>query len=256
LPVTNSIFLNTGMPPFDNRHLRRAVAFAIDGSVLERIRATVGDATRLIPPAVPGPDPSKPMRRHDLHAALGEMELAGYPYDPVSRRGGYPEEIDYLTIPDTFEQAAGEVLQQQLARVGLRIRLRLVSWASGLALTTKPGQVAMGWRGWGADFPDPSNFFEPILVTAAIQPEGSQNVSFFSHPELDRVVAEAHRETDWTRRMQLYQRAEEIVRDEAPLVPFYWSRQLQLHQPRVRGYRPHPVMRLHFRDVWLAGEVP
>ena len=252
--TTNSIFLNTTMAPFDNRHLRRAVAFAVDPSVLEQIRATVGEATRLIPPAVPGPDASTPMRRHDVDAALREMALAGYPYDPATGRGGYPEEIDYLTIPDTFEQAAGEVFQQQLAGVGLRIRLRLVSWASWLALITKPGQVSMGWRGWGADFPDPSNFFEPILVTDAIQAEGSQNVSFFSHPELDRVVAEAHRETRWPRRMQLYQRAEAIVRDEAPLIPVYWNRNLQLHQPRVHGYRPHPVIRMQLREVWLAEE--
>jgi hypothetical protein len=56
--------------------------------------------------------------------------------------------------------------------------------------------------------------------------------------------------------MQLYQRAEAIVRDEAPLVPVYWNRNLQLHQPRVRGYRPHPVVRLQLRDVWLATEEP
>jgi ABC-type dipeptide/oligopeptide/nickel transport system permease subunit/ABC-type transport system substrate-binding protein len=253
-PITHSIFMNTSMPPFDNRHLRRAVSFAVQPSVLEKVRPDVVEASRLIPASLPGPSHSPPMRHHDLERALEEMELAGHPYDPATGRGGYPKPIDYLTVPDTFEQAAAEVFQQQLAEVGLHIRLRLVSWASWLALISKPGEVAMGWRGWAADYPDPATFFEPLLTTAAIVEEGTQNVSFFSSPELDRVVANAHRELDWGARMALYDEAERIVRDEAPLVPVYSTRSLQLHQPRVHGYHPHPVIALRLRDVWLAAQ--
>lgn len=253
-PVTNSIFLNTAMPPFDDPHLRRAVSHAVDPTVLEKVRADVSARSRLVPPSLPGSDPSRPMRRYDLAAALDEMAAAGHPYDPASGEGGYPEPIDYLTIPDTFEQAAAEVFQQQLARIGLRIRLRLVSWATLLATMSKPGEAAMGWRGWAADYPDPATFFEPLLTSSAITSEGTQNVSFFRSPELDRVVEQAHRELDFTRRMQLYERAEEIVRDQAPLVPVYGSRSLQLTQPSVRGYAPHPVIALRLRDVWLVEE--
>jgi ABC-type transport system substrate-binding protein len=136
--------------------------------------------------------------------------------------------------------------------VGLRIRLRIVSWASWLALIAQRGRTPMGWRGWGADYPDPSNFFEATLVTEAIRDSDSQNVSFFSNAELDRVVARAHRETDSAERMRLYERAEEIVRDEAPWIPLYTHRSIHLWQPRVRGYQPHPFEPLRVRDVWLA----
>ncbi|MBW2456329.1 MAG: ABC transporter permease subunit [Deltaproteobacteria bacterium] len=250
-PATHGIFLNTEMPPLDNRHLRRAIAFAVDGSVLSKVRATVSETTRIIPASIPGPPRDRPMRRHDVAQALREMELAGYPYDPQTGRGGLPEPIDYVTVPDTFEQSAGEVFQQQLARVGIPIRLRLVSWATWLTLISKRHTVAMGWRGWGADYPDPANFFEPLLTTAAIQDEGSQNVSFFSHAELDRVVAAAHGESDLHKRMALYEQAETIVRDEAPWIPVYANRVLQVWQPYVRGYRPHPVEWMRLRDVWL-----
>jgi peptide/nickel transport system substrate-binding protein len=249
--TTNFIFLNTRKEPFDNPHLRRAVAHAVDPSVLPQVRANVAPATRVIPPAVPGPPAGAPMRRHDREAALAEMELGGYPYDPVTGRGGYPKEIDYVTIPDTFEQAAAEIFQQQLARVGLRVRLRLVSFATWVTLITDPDAVAMGWRGWTADYPDPSTFFTPILTTSAIGAEGSQNVSFFSNPELDGLMVAARAADDVAERMALFERAEEIVRDEAPLVPVYVTRTLQVLQPRVRGYRPHPVLPLFLRDVWL-----
>src|SRR5262249_25497079 len=129
---TNAIFLNTEIAPFDLPAMRRAVAFAVDPSVLQKVRPDVLPLDRVLPDFVPGPDRSVPMRRHDLDAALAEMQRAGYPYDPVTRKGGYPHEIDYLTVPESFEQQAGEVFQQQLARVGIRIRLRLVSHSTYL----------------------------------------------------------------------------------------------------------------------------
>jgi ABC-type dipeptide/oligopeptide/nickel transport system permease subunit/ABC-type transport system substrate-binding protein len=250
-PITHSIFLNTAMAPFDDRHLRRAVAFAVDPSVLEQVRADVSAATRLVPSALPGPRDRPTMRHHDLDAALEEMRLAGYPFDPATGRGGYPDTIGYVTVPDTFEQAAAEVFQQQLARVGIRIRLRLVSWATWIALISRPGEVAMGWRGWAADYPDPATFFEPLLTSKAITAEGTQNVSFFASPALDEIVEQAHHELHSDARWALYEKAERIVRDEAPLVPVYGSRTLQLHHPEVRGYRPHPVIALRLRHVWL-----
>ncbi|HZO13212.1 MAG TPA: ABC transporter substrate-binding protein [Polyangiaceae bacterium] len=252
-PATQGIFLNTEVPPLDNRHMRRAIAFAIDPEVLSMVHPGVAATARVVPPGVPGPR-EPPMRVHDRERALEEMKLAGYPFDPESGRGGYPNVIDYVTVPDSFEQSSAEIFQQQLARVGIRIRLKLVSWAAWLSLVSTRGAAPMGWRGWQADYPDPSTFFEPILTTSAIADSGSQNVSFFSNRELDDVVTRARSETDGARRMALYQRAEEIVRDEAPWVPAWVNRTMHVWQPGVRGYRAHPVEPLRLRDVWLAAE--
>lgn len=109
----------------------------------------------------------------------------------------------------------------------------------------------MGWTGWGADYPDPSNFFEPTLSSRALQDEGSQNVAFFSNEELDRVLDQAHRERDRDRRMALYQRAEEIVHEQAPWVPTTVSRTPELWQPYVRGYEVHPILTPQLSQVWL-----
>lgn len=247
----NAIYLNTQMAPFDNRHLRRAVSFAVDATALEKVRADLTAIDRVLPAGIPGPSRAEPMRRHDPAAALLEMERAGYAFDPVTGRGGYPAEIDYLTVPDTFEQAAAEIYQQQLARVGIRIRLRLVTYATYLAESGRRGQSPMGWVAWRADFPDASNFFEPTLTSRAIEDDGSQNRAFFANAELDGVVEAAHAESDQARRFAAYQRAEEIVRDEAPWVPTHVARALQLWHPYVRGYAPHPVLPLSLESVWI-----
>jgi ABC-type dipeptide/oligopeptide/nickel transport system permease subunit/ABC-type transport system substrate-binding protein len=250
--VVEGFFLNTEMPPLDNRHIRRAIYLAVDGSILSKIHVGVVDADRVIPASVPGPPRDKPMRQHDLTAALREMDLAGYRYDPASGEGGYPQPIDCMTVPDTFPQSSAEVVQQQLARIGIRIRLRLVAYATWLQLVTQRGQVAMGWRGWGADYPDPASFFESTLVSSAIRENGGWNLSFFANAELDGVVAKARGETDTAARMALYQRAEEIVRSEAPFIPLWSSRKLHIWHPHVRDYRPHPILGMRLREVWKS----
>ena len=54
----------------------------------------------------------------------------------------------------------------------------------------------MGYAGWSIDFPDASDFFEPILSTEAILDEDSQNMAFYSNPEFDQVLKKAHHELD------------------------------------------------------------
>jgi ABC-type dipeptide/oligopeptide/nickel transport system permease subunit/ABC-type transport system substrate-binding protein len=247
----NAIFMNTELAPFNKREMRRAVAFAIDPSRLERIRSDVRESDRVLPESIPGPPRNETMRRHDLDAALKEMARAGYAFDPATRHGGYPDEIDYLTLPDTFEQQSAEIYQQQLARIGIRIRLKLVSFATYLADASRRRTTAMGWCGWSADYPDPANFFEPNLSSEAIAEEASQNYAFFSNPGFDRLLREAHAESNHARRMTLYDEAEKIVRDEAPWAPTYVTRAFELWQPYLRGYAPHSVLAQRFGDVWI-----
>jgi ABC-type transport system substrate-binding protein len=249
--ATYALFLNTELPPFDNRSMRRAVSFAVDPSVLEKINPILAPTDRVIPPSIPGPPRLSPMRRHDPALALAELERAGFPFDPKTGRGGYPNPIDLVTVPGGLEQQVAEIYQQQLAAVGIKVRLRIVSYPTYLAEVSRRRTTAMGLMGWTADFPDASNFFEPTLSTKAIQDEGSQNYAFFSNAELDRVLDRARAEQDREKRFELYARAEEIVRDEAPWVPSYGTRMMEIWQPYVQGYEPHPILPQRFHEVWL-----
>ncbi|MGK3993982.1 ABC transporter substrate-binding protein [Sorangium sp. So ce1024] len=248
---TNAVFLNTELAPFDQLAVRRAVAFALDPSVLAKVRPDLVVLDRVLPPSIPGPPRDEPMRRHDLSRALAQMAAAGYAYDPATGKGGYPGVVEYIAVPDTFEQAVGEIFQQQLAKVGLRVRLRLVSWATYLAEASRRRTVPMGWVGWQADFPDPASFFEPTLSSRAIRDEGSQNFAFFNDEELDRTLDAAHTEQDGARRLALYAHAERIVRDRAPWVPTHTVSMLEVWQPYLRGYEGSAVIPSRFHDVWL-----
>ena len=249
--ATYALFLNTELPPFDNRAMRRAVAFALDPSVLEKINPTLAPTDRVIPASIPGPPRVSPMRRHDPALALAEMDRAGFRFDRSTGRGGYPHPIDLVTFPGGLEQQVAEVYQQQLAAIGIRVRLRMVSFPTYLAEVSRRRTTRMGLTGWNADYPDASNFFEPTLSSKAIQDEGSQNYAFFSNAELDRILDRARAEQDRERRFELYAQAEAIVRDEAPWVPSYGTRMMEIWQPYVQGYDPHPILPQRFHEVWL-----
>lgn len=250
--TTGGIFMNTEMPPFDNRHVRRAVSYAIDREQLAGVRpGHVRAHAKMVPNVLIAPTPDYPMQRYDYQQALEEMRLAGYPYDPKTGQGGYPHEIPYLAMLDSFAQTAGEVYQQQLAKIGIRIRIQVVGWPTFLARTGRRKTVPMGFSGWHADFPDPSTFFEPILATKAIQDEESQNAAFFSDKQLDDVLERGRRSTNDAERSSLYRTAEEIVAREAPWATTYTYSYFELWHPYVRGYRPHPVLSQYLRNAWL-----
>lgn len=247
----NAVFLNTETAPFDNPALRRAVRLALDPSVLGQMRPELDDLGSVIPPEVPG-RPEVPPRRRDLAGALEAMREAGYPYDPETGRGGYPDPIDYVTVPDSMEQYAAEVYQQQLAAVGLRLRLRLLSFAAQLAERQRRGRTQMGWAGWQADYPDPMTFFDPVLSGRAVG-ELSQNPSFYASPELDALLDRARRSTRGAERTALFAEAEAIVARDAPWIPTTVPKTFSLHQPWVFGYAPSALAALDLRRVWLAG---
>lgn len=250
--TTGGTFMNTEMPPFDNRHVRRAVAYAIDREQLASVRpGHVRAHAKMVPNVLIAPEPGYPQQSYDYDKALEEMRLAGYPYDPKTGQGGYPREIPYLAMLDSYAQTAAEVYQQQLAKIGIRIKIQVVGWPTFLARTGRRKTAPMGFAGWHADFPDPSTFFEPILATKSIQDEESQNAAFFSDKELDDVLERARRSTSRDERQQLYRKAEEIVAREAPWATTYTYSYFELWQPYLKGYRPHPVLSQHVRNAWL-----
>jgi ABC-type transport system substrate-binding protein len=245
-------FMNVEMPPFDNVHFRRAVSFATNRDEIASIRpGHVRPHAKIVPEVLIPTTPDYPKERFDFPRALEEMRLAGYPYDPKTGTGGYPREIPYLAIIDSFPQQGAEVLQQELQKIGIRIRIEIVGWPTFLARTGRRKTVPMGYAGWAADFPDPITFFEPILTTKAIQDEESQNYAFFSNHELDALVDRARRISDRNERLGLFRKMEAIVADQVPWATSYSYSYFELWQPYMHGYRPHAVKPQVMRDAWL-----
>jgi ABC-type transport system substrate-binding protein len=246
--------MNTRMPPFDNVEVRRAVAAAIDREhvrLIKPLRMSV--LTQALPRLLTQEGAPPSGQRYDYPAALEHMRRAGYPYDPQTGIGGWPEPISYLTYEQGAFLFTAQILQQDLAKIGLRIELRVVSWPAFLALQQRPDGAAMSPGNWMLDYPDPSAVIDPVFTTQAItsSPEASLNTAFYSNPRVDDLVARAHVALDPAERRALYLEANAIVCDEAPwafTLGYHW---FDLRQPYVRGYALNPVGSFDATRVWL-----
>ena len=250
--LTAGIFMNCQMKPFDNVHMRRAVAYAINRKQIAAIRpGQVQPQYKVVPNVIVPDSPGYPGQHYNYQRALEEMRLAGYPYDPKTGKGGYPHTIGYIAVINALSSESAQIYQQQLARIGIKIEIQVVGYPTYLAKAGRQHTVRMGVVGWNADYPDPSDFFEPILSTDAIQPENSQNTAFFSDKELDQLLVKARDSQDHAARLRMYRHAEQIVADKAPWATVYSYRYWELWQPYVHGYRPNPILQQDVRDVWL-----
>ncbi|HEX7602436.1 MAG TPA: ABC transporter substrate-binding protein [Polyangiaceae bacterium] len=244
--------MNVEMPPFDNVEVRRAVANALDRDQYRLLRAANLEAlTRVLSRSFRDEDPAFPGQKHDLAAALEHMARAGLPYDPTTGQGGYPKTIIYVVYKQGLIELTGQLLQQQLARIGLRIELKVVSYSTYLSLTKRRGTTAMAPEGWQQDFPDASDFFDPLFASSAINDEDSNNTSFYRNPVLDELLVRGRKELDPATRKRMYDEADAMVCADAPWALTYAYRSWTLHQPYVRGFVPHPVWSEYVAKSWL-----
>jgi ABC-type transport system substrate-binding protein len=237
--------MNVELAPFDNVHVRRAVAFAIDRERWSRARNyNIRPAGQMVPPNIMGHDPKLPhLQRFDLARAREEMRLAGHP-------DGLAEPVTLWLSDSPASRVYGELAQADLAKIGITLQLKPVSFPVYLEETGKPRTAQMVAVGWNLDFPDPSNVL--TLVSSATKAErDSTNRAFFSHPQLDALLERALVERDPQRRGALYHEANDFVADQAPWAFLCNSQAPQAWQPYVRGYRPHPMYWIPVTEVWL-----
>ncbi len=82
--------------------------------------------------------------------------------------------------------------------------------------------------GWGADYDDPMSFID-VWVT-----DGPYNNIGWSNKEYDELVKKAKTSTDRQERMETMAKAEQILLDEAPIIPVYWNKGNFVEHPWVK----------------------
>ena len=244
--------MNVEMPPFDNVEVRRAVASAIDRDEMRKLRAGSLRATgQLVPYAIFGHDDALHEQTYDYAAALEHMRRAGYAYDPVAQTGGWPGIVPYLVYKAGLQEYTGQLLAQQLARIGIRIELRIVNYPTFMALRGRRKASPFGPGLWMEDFPDALSFLEPLFHTKALADEGTNNWSFYSNPRFDDLVDRSHHELDDARRKELYSAAQAILVDDAP---WAFTENVHLYTQRqgyVRGHRTNPMWTHDTTRAWI-----
>jgi peptide/nickel transport system substrate-binding protein len=248
----NGDAMNNEIPPFDNVEVRRAVAAAIDRDHIVLLKSSnLVAATKPVPPSMPGYDAHVEGQRYDLAAALDHMRKAGYPFDPATGVGGWPAPIVYDVAKPSIQELTAQLMQQDLAKIGLRVELRMSSVPTFYAVTHRRGRSQMSPQGWEEDFPDPSDFLDPLFSSKSINDEDTLNYAFYRSPSVDRDLVRARHERDPSERARLYEETEQRICDEAPWAFEFAYRFFQVHQPYVRNLHVHRVWTTDVTEVWL-----
>lgn len=228
---TGYITMNVTIPPFDRLEVRRAVNMAINKErIIQIINGRAVPANQPLPPSMPG----------------YVKDYEGYPYDPEQAKrllaeaglaGGFETEL-YVMNTDPNPRIA-QAIQQDLAAIGIRASIKNLAQANVIE-AGGAGTAPMIWSGgmaWIADFPDPSNFYGPILGCAGAV-EGGWNWAKFCDPELDAKAVEADSISDPARaeeRLGLWSEIYMGVMEKAPWVPVFHEERYTMKSERMGG---------------------
>jgi ABC-type transport system substrate-binding protein len=235
--------MNVRRKPFDDRRVRQALNYALDKRHTARLlNGTTVPSHGILPPGMLGRDPDLAPYPHDVARARALLAEAGYPHGL---------DLDYLTTNDEETEKVAASLQSDLAAAGVRVHITVTSWATWQTENGRPDGAPFAFAAWAADYPDPTNFFDPRFHSRSIKPEASTNDSYYGNPELDALLDAARAELDVGKRDAMYRRAERILYDDAPWIWDYHRVTTEVTQPYVRGYEPHPIWMRDFTSAWL-----
>lgn len=219
-----------------NKALRQAMSLAADiETAIERF--SNGRAIRAhspLPPGIFGYDSTYrgTWTHYDLEAARRKLAEAGFPEGK-----GLPE-LTYLTTANAEVRQLGEHFAQNMAQIGIRVKLDPCSWPEYLE-RIKTRRFQMARSAWQADYPDPENFLQ--LLYGPNQPPGSNNASY-ANPRFDSLYRIMATMTNTPERLNLIQQMRAILDDEMPWIPFTHRLNFQLEQPWMHNVKPHSLM--------------
>jgi ABC-type transport system substrate-binding protein len=229
---TGYVTMNVRIKPFDNRLVREAVNHAINKDrIIKIINGRAVPANQPLPPAMPGYDPA----------------YKGYAYDPAKAKAllaeaGLANGFDtvlYAMNTDPNPRIA-QAIQQDLAEVGIRAEVKALAQANVIAAGGDEKGAPMVWSGgmaWIADFPDPSDFYGPILGCNGAVP-GGWNWSWYCNRELDKKAAAADAITDPAKveeRLKAWRGIFLSIMDDAPWAPVFNELRFTMKADRIGG---------------------
>jgi peptide/nickel transport system substrate-binding protein len=239
------IALNTTVKPFDNVNVRRAAAAAIDRNALRLTRGgpTLGPiATHYIAPGVPGFEEAGGMAgKYDfMNKPAGDLTLAAEYLKKAGYASGKYDGPPLLMAGDNQPPSSktGEAVQSQLEKLGFKFNYRQVSRPTTFSKfcgSPKAKVAVCPNGGWGKDFFDAQSLLDPVFNSKNIVPVGSVTWSYVKNPELDAALDIAVSETDPAKRAKLYGEIDDMVTNNAYVIPWLWDNQINLASEDVKG---------------------
>lgn len=228
--------------PLKIKALRQAINYGFDRKkMVKYLRRNLGTPATagFIPAGLPSFDSAK---------------VKGYDYNPDKVRellflAGFPDgkdlpEISLATTEQYLELA--EYIQSQLAEFGIKMKID-VQKASVLSEAIASSKVNFFRKSWVADYPDAENFLS-LFYSKNWSPKGF-NYTHYYNPQFDLLYEKSQEELNDSIRNDYYQQMDQLLIDNAPVVPLYYDQVVRLVQNNISGLTSNPMNMLSLKKV-------
>jgi peptide/nickel transport system substrate-binding protein len=233
--IPDYIAMNTTQPPFDNKLVRQAVYAALDRDAIRQV-AYFGAGESGIEEVPTGSSwyDGTPLVAPDTEKAKSLLQQAGVTT---------PIEVEYLGLPQYPELLkTGEVIQQQLDAVGIKMSIKQVEVGVWFDAFVKGNyQITSAYQERTID---PDNFYALVVHSG-----GDINTTGYSNQQADQLIDQARTETDTQTRFDLYKQLRQIVFDDSPIIFVHYETINYLMQKNVVGSTVNPTLELRMQDV-------
>jgi dipeptide transport system substrate-binding protein len=239
--------MNNTKKPFDDKRVRQAVQYAIDKkNLVQTVYKDSGvPAVNLIPPTIWSYNKSVKDYPFDQNKAKQLLSEAGV-------KDGFETDLWYMPVQRPYNpngKAIAELMQADLAKVGIKANLKTFEWGE-YRKRMQAGEDMMGQLGWTGDNGDPDNFLNVLSGCPGGKP-GSNNLSKWCNDQFNELLTKALTLTNQGERTKLYEKAQEIFHEEAPVFLIAHSIVNQPVRKEVEGFKISPFGRNEFRGVSL-----
>jgi oligopeptide transport system substrate-binding protein len=271
-PFLSSYFVLINVQKFANVHLRRALNFAVDRHYIPTFTHGGEHPTAQLTPGATIASLSAADRQLcgiDAHSdpqgvamvmVPGELCYVAPPgldYDPekaaqelaLAKRelgAAFPRHLTYrYNSGSEVHKLIAEYLQQQWQRAGIDVELEVQEWKT-LVADTSQGNYELARFGNAATFPNPETEYLALFACGA-----SFNRTKYCNPEFDRMLETIRSTADPVQRNRLVYQAEQLVVEDAVMIPLYVYTQRHLQKPYVRDLAINLVDQPPLYRAWL-----
>ena len=233
---------NLKNPLFTDKRVRQAISYAINkDEIISGVLLGLGKPAT--GPYKPGSwayngnvktYEYNPQKARELLAAAGWLNTNN---DGILEKDGKPFVFELITNQgNETRQKCAEIIQRQLAEVGIKVKIRVLEWAAfvnDFITKRRFDTVILGWTiGLDPDVYD-------VWHSSKTAPE-ELNFMSFNNKEADDLLEKGRSTFNQKERKKYYDRFQEILADEQPYTFLYVPDELIIINNRFRGIEPAP----------------
>jgi peptide/nickel transport system substrate-binding protein len=237
--IPDFLALNTSKPPFNNKALRQAIAYAIGSTEIVQL-AYFGIGAQ--PGAEEVGSASPWYSKGNPYGVAPNVAMAKQKLKEGGKPNGFT--FEYLGLPQYPNLlTTGVVIQGQLKKIGVTMNITQLESTAWLQKYT--GSDFQATTAYWAGTVDPDNFYSNILLSTS-----ASNATKYSNPKVDALIKQANTATTLAARKPIYEKIRAQVWEDAPLVFTAYETTSYVMTPKVFGSTIAPNLDLRLGQVW------